>query len=144
MELDIKKDMYIRTKDGIIDKVIFDYNGHCAGRNCDCKHISCVQNYYEEDVVIKASFDILDLLEEGDLVGIEYYSSQSEERVTRLFEVDYKYGKSMNLMNSHFQFLVLDGKFLKSEEFKPVIRMVITKEQIKQIGYRVGDSNVKD
>lgn len=140
MKLDIKKDMYIRTKDGIIDKVIFDYNGHCAGRNCDCNHISCVQNYYEEDAVIKASFDIIDLLEEWDLVEIEYYSSQSKERVTRLFEVDYKYGKSLNLMNSHFQFLILDGKFSKkSEEFEPVIRMVTTKEQIEQISYRVGE-----
>lgn len=140
MKLDIKKDMYIRTKDGIIDKVIFDYNGHCAGRNCDCKHISCVQNYYEEDTVIKASFDIIDLLEEGDLVGIEYYSPQSEERVTRLFEVNCKYGKSMNLMNSHFQFLVLDGKFSKkSEEFEPVIKTIVTKEQIKQISYKVGE-----
>lgn len=87
----------------------------------------------------KVSFDIVDLLEEGDLVGIEYYSPQSEERVTRLFEVDYKYGKSMNLMNSHFQFLILDGKFLKSEEFEPIIRTVTAKKQIEQISYRVGE-----
>ena len=32
MKLDIKKDMYIRTKDGIIDKVIFDYKGGIMSR----------------------------------------------------------------------------------------------------------------
>lgn len=69
MKLEIKKDMYIRTKDGIIDKVIFDYNGHCASPNCECKHISCAKNYYDEDKVVKASYNIIDLIEVGDYVN---------------------------------------------------------------------------
>ena len=31
---------FVRTKDGIIDKVIIDYNGHCVSPNCECKHRS--------------------------------------------------------------------------------------------------------
>lgn len=60
--------MYIRTKDGIIDKVIIDYNGHCANPNCKHKHISCAKNYYDEDNVVKASYNIIDLIEVGDFL----------------------------------------------------------------------------
>lgn len=69
MELELKENMYIRTKDGIIDKIIFDYNGHCADPHCKCKHLSCAKNYYDEDEVIKASYNIIDLIEVGDYVN---------------------------------------------------------------------------
>ena len=59
---------FVRTKDGIIDKVIIDYNGHCASPNCECKHIICAKNYYDEDKIVKASYNIIDLLEAGDVV----------------------------------------------------------------------------
>lgn len=61
--------MYIRTKDGIIDKVIIDYNGHCAGPNCECKHVSCAKNYYDEDKIVKASYNVIDLVEENDYIN---------------------------------------------------------------------------
>lgn len=61
--------MYVRTKDGIIDKVIIDYNGHCANPNCEYKHISCAKNYYDEDTVTKSSYNIIDILKVGDYVN---------------------------------------------------------------------------
>lgn len=116
MKLDIKKDMYIRTKDGIIDKVIFDYNGHCAGRNCDCKHISCVQKYYEEDAVIKASFDIIDLVEKGDYVnGCKVY----------------KKGNCLTI--------ILDDEENIGWINPDDIKLIVTKEQFEQMSYKVGD-----
>ena len=64
--------MYVRTIGGIIDKVIIDYEGHCNNPNCNCKHISCKYNYYDENKVIKASHNIIDLIEVGDFVDYEY------------------------------------------------------------------------
>lgn len=138
MKLEIGQ--FIRLKDGFNDILGIGKIAFIA--NCGIVTISFKDKKLGVAIenIKKVSFDIVDLLEEGDLVGIEYYSSQSKERVTRLFEIDYKYGKSLNLMNSHFQFLILDGKFSKkSEEFEPIIRTVTTKEQVEQISYRVGE-----
>jgi hypothetical protein len=60
--LKINKDDYIRTKDGIIDKVIIEYNGECNSPNCNCKHVSCEHDYYDEDTIIKSSQNIIDLI----------------------------------------------------------------------------------
>ena len=67
--MELKEGMYVRTKDGIIDKVIIDYEGHCNNPNCNCKHISCKYDYYDENKVIKASNNIIDLIEAGDYVN---------------------------------------------------------------------------
>ena len=47
----LEEGMYVRTKDGVIDKLIIDYKGTCNNPNCNCKHISCIHNYYDEDYV---------------------------------------------------------------------------------------------
>lgn len=60
---------YVKTKDGIIDKVIIKYNGKCNNPNCDKKHISCKYNYYNEKDIVKHSKNILDLIEVGDFVN---------------------------------------------------------------------------
>lgn len=44
---------YVRTKDGIIDKVIIDYDGKCNNSNCNEKHISCKYNYYNEEDIAR-------------------------------------------------------------------------------------------
>ena len=67
--MEIKVNDYVRTKDGIIDKVIIEYNGHCASSNCNCKHVSCERNYYDEDKIIKTSPRIIDLICVGDYVN---------------------------------------------------------------------------
>lgn len=137
--MELKEGMYVRTSIGIKKIDHIDYKKtvwkYLYKANEDNEFYALSDND-----IIKASFDIIDLLEEGDLVGIEYYSPQSEERVTRLFEVNCKYGKSMNLMNSHFHFFILDGEFFKNfEKFKPVIRTVITKEHLNRESYKFGD-----
>lgn len=70
--MEIKEGMYVRTKDGYIDKVIIDYKGYCNNPNCNCKHVSCEKNYYDEEKIIKTSYNLIDLIEEGDYVnGVE-------------------------------------------------------------------------
>ena len=65
----INEGMYVRTKDGFIDKVTIDYKGYCNSPTCNCKHVSCEHNYYDEDEIIKVSHSIIDLIEVGDYVN---------------------------------------------------------------------------
>ena len=67
--MELKEGMYVRTKDGLIDKVIIDYKGCCNNPNCNCKHVSCEHNYYDEENIIKASDNIINLIEIGDYVN---------------------------------------------------------------------------
>lgn len=67
--MELKEGMYVRTKDGFIDKVTIDYKGCCNSINCNCKHVSCKHNYYDEEIIIKASDNIIDLIEVGDYVN---------------------------------------------------------------------------
>lgn len=59
---------YVRTKDGIIDKVIIEYNGKCNNSNCSEKHISCKYNYYNEKDIVKHSKQLIDLIEVKDVI----------------------------------------------------------------------------
>ena len=136
----MKVNDYVRTKDGIIDKVIIDYNGHCNSRSCNCKHISCKYNYYDEDTIIKSSPNIIELFEEHDLVVIEYYSLRYKERVTRLFEVDYKDKEFMTLKNAHCDFMLRNNEFNdEDKKLKPIIKSIVTCEQFSQMEYKVGE-----
>ena len=116
MKLELKENMYIRTKDGIIDKVIIDYNGHCASPNCECKHISCAKNYYDEDKIVKASYNIIDLIEKNDYINGSWVNK------------------------------IVDGKPIHEDYNDPFysfgwenddIKTVITHEQMEQMEYKV-------
>lgn len=60
---DIEVGEYVKTEDGIIDKVIIQYNGKCNNPNCSEKHISCKYNYYNEKDIVKHSKQLIDLIE---------------------------------------------------------------------------------
>ena len=100
---------FVRTKDGIIDKVIIDYNGHCASPNCECKHIICAKNYYDEDKIVKASYNIIDILEVGDYVN--------NERVEEIWKE-----------------IVLVGQECRPISFNN-IKSIVTKEQFESMKY---------
>ena len=110
--------MYIRTTDIIIDKVIIDYNGHCANPNCECKHISCAKNYYDEDKIVKASYDIIDILEVGDYVNGYYV-----EDVLKTFV-------NVAVGSNYFQSPTIYEKDIKS---------IVTKQQFENMEYKVGE-----
>lgn len=117
MKLELKENMYVRTKDGIIDKVIIDYNGHCASPICECKHISCAKNYYDEDKIVKASYNIIEILEKGDYVNghrVEEIDFENEEIFT----------------DSEYYCGIVEFCNIKS---------VITHEQMEQMEYKVCD-----
>ena len=112
---------FVRTKDGIIDKVIIDYNGHCASPNCECKHISCAKNYYDEDKIVKASYNIIDLIEVGDIISfyedIDNYKKQYVIGIPDLITLDEIKDK---ITNDNIRLL-----------------SILTKQEMEQMAYKV-------
>lgn len=115
--------MYVRTKYGIIDKVIIDYNGHCASPNCECKHISCAKNYYDEDKIAKASYNIIDLIKSKDII------LGKDGKIYQCWKIykDYVFTYSKNKQ----------GETITLVDYQ--IDKVLTKEQFEQMSYKVGD-----
>ena len=113
--------MYIRTKDGIIDKVIIDYNGHCANPNCEYKHISCAKNYYDEDNIVKASYNIIDLIKSKDII------LGKDGKIYQCWKIykDYVFTYSKNKQ----------GETITLVDYQ--IDKVLTKEQFEQRAYKI-------
>ena len=129
MKLEVKENMYVRTKDGIIDKVIIDYNGHCASPNCECKHISCAKNYYDEDKIVKARYNIIEILEENDYVnGLRVEKNKYGELYTSYVYYGGDIGKQCEVYTT----------WLKELE-EDMIYSIVTHEQMEQMAYKVGE-----
>ena len=99
--MELKEGMYIRTKDGLIDKVIIDYKGCCNSQNCNCKHVSCEHNYYDEENIIKASYNLIDLIEVGDYVNgkeVTEVMRDEEGNVTDIVYTEEVEGQSYSLL----------------------------------------------
>lgn len=127
--MEIEVGMYVRTKNGEIGKIRVII---------DNKIFINTNQYYS--TVVKASYNIIDLIEEKDLVEIEYYSLRKNERVTRLFEVSFKEGIYINLSNAKCEFMLINGEFNEEDkELKPIIKTIVTKEQFESMSYKVGE-----
>ena len=114
--MDVEEGMYVRTKDGLIDKVIIDYKGCCNSPNCNCKHVSCEHNYYDEENIIKASDNIIDLIEIGDYVnGKEVLNISEFKDGSRYIEFD-------------------EGRYL-CKNYQ--IESIVTKEMFDSVKYEV-------
>ena len=64
MKLELKENMYIRTKGGIIDKILKLNKSYVKG-------VSQKDELYAYDIdnIVKASYNIIDLIEVGDFVN---------------------------------------------------------------------------
>ena len=119
--------MYVRTKNGIIDRVIIDYKGKCNSPNCNCKHVSCQYNYYDEVDIINASHNIIDLIEVGDYVNgskvidISIIGKDKEKWVwvEQMEDSNNKYGDDYVGYNND------------------QIKSIVTKEQFESMEYRL-------
>ena len=89
---------------------------------------------------------IIDILMNGDLVKIEYYSSRYKRRISRLFEVE---GISNNrefihLSNGLMDFLIANGNYLHQDlEREPVITAIFTVEKLESIKYNLFQPKLK-
>ena len=86
-------------------------------------------NYSE----FRYSNNILDLLEEEDLVRIEYFSPRHNKRITRLFIVDEISNdrRFITINNVHMHFLISENDFLGNDKkLEPTIKSFIPREKL--------------
>lgn len=92
----------------------------------------------ESNLVKEPSPNIIDLIEENDLVRIEYYAPSYEERIIRIFVVDFKNENDIAFENSHCNLNIFDNEWSKHDiKLNPVIKGIITHEQIESMEYKV-------
>lgn len=113
--VNIEVEEYVRTKDGIIDKVIIEYDGKCNNSNCSEKHISCKYNYYNEKNIVKHSKIISEVVNVGDYVNDKLI---------------YKIDKGPNYCYLYY------GKNKTFVDYQ--IKTILTKEQFEANCYKVG------
>ena len=123
----IKVNEYVRTKDGIIDKAIIEYNGKCNNSNCSEKNISCKYNYYNEKDIVKHSKQLIDLIQVGD------YVNGREVKHIAMFEGFPDYPKLIFVDETH---LIPDDTCENDE-----IQTILTKEQMEANCYKVGEED---
>ena len=126
-----KENDYIRTEDGIIDKVIIDYNGHCNSPNCNCKHVSCKYNYYDENTIIKSSPNIIDLIEEGDILKVNDFKDVYTIYEVEMFRNPYTNEKYLGIRND------IGRKPKRLGEIPLVNLLIVTKEQFESMEYKL-------
>jgi hypothetical protein len=122
---------YVRTHLGNIGKVIvFDTDIE--------SYITDNFKVFDEVDVYKHSKNIIDLIEDEDIVILEYKSPKYRERITRRFEVS-KIGDDISFENLHCDFLckVGDKKITDTICKNIKIKSIATKEQLSDIEYKV-------
>lgn len=114
--------MYVRTKGGFIDKII-SFKSTISN-----DYLELDDEYYANiKDILKASYNIIDLIEEGDYVNDEKIVdigclTNGPERGTKTID----YYIAPNIVY-----------YFKNED----IKSIVTKEQFESISYKVGDSN---
>ena len=112
MKLELRKNMYIRTNYGKIDKILKLNKSYVKG-------VSQKDELYAYDIdnIVKASYNIIDILEVGDYVNghrVEEIDFENEEIFT----------------DSEYYCGVVEFCNIKS---------VITHEQMEQMSYKLGE-----
>lgn len=124
MELELRENMYYRTYSGCINKItsIKDFNEREYLLN---------GFYINKDTIKKASYNIIDILEVGDIIKL-FMEDDIDGEDTNIFEliaINYN-DNEIGVFNSDFQI-----------EFFPIenLREILTHEQMEQMAYKVGD-----
>ncbi len=87
---------------------------------------------------VKASHNIIDLVEEKDFCEIEFYSLRYEKRVTRVFQIDYIIEDNICFENGHCQLNILHGKWSNEDnKLNPIIKRILTHDEFEREAYKV-------
>lgn len=133
--LEIELGEYIRTKqDGIKQVKKIEYDKEYK------------ENYYYFDNVfgvweidiLKHSKNIIDLVEIGDLIVLEYYVVKYKKRIMRKFEI-FRNDNLISFENAHCSFLynVEQKKWVDGSGYNVKIKQILTREQYEQNCYKV-------
>ena len=116
MKLELKENMYVRTKGGIIDKILKLNKSYVKG-------VSQKDELYAYDIdnIVKASYNIIDILEEGDYVNgcyIQEIKSLKDNVMVCMLDSDYEFTSTITNKD---------------------IKTIVTHEQMEQMAYKVGE-----
>lgn len=124
MESKIQVGEYIRTYDGIIGKILEDEDIAENGVYIDTTFLDDYvdeTNFVKYEDIKKHSFNIIDLIEEGDYVNGVYIE-----------------GIGIRGYNDKYlETLELDGEYKYINIFPSEIHSIVTKEQFKSVEYEV-------
>lgn len=128
MKSELKENMYVRTKDGKIGKLMgymaFDENKIAIWTNTTEKGIK-ITPVIDKDAIIKASYNIVDILEVGDILV------DDTNRKLEILLID----NELMVRNAG---LIYDNNY-----YLPIksiaIKSAITHEQMEQMAYKVGE-----
>nr|DAV89110.1 MAG TPA: hypothetical protein [Caudoviricetes sp.] len=116
--------MYVRTKDGYISQYKYYDTTNAYMEKLLCIPLSNGTFANIEDI-IKASYNIIDILEKGDYVnGQKVYYDE---------ELDFLYVQSFDGDGEFYQESITKKSFINN------IETIVTKEQMEQISYKVGE-----
>ena len=128
MELEVG--MYVRTKWGYICKIINinDFREPSMKYGVEASYLKDIM-FIGDDDILKASYNIIDILECGDIIKL-FMEDDIDEEDTNIFEliaINYN-DNEIGVFNSDFQI-----------EFFPIenLRGILTHEQMEQMAYRV-------
>lgn len=134
MKLELRENMYVRTKDGHIDKILLveyaeekrqQYPNHSSKKYWRDKILLLKAGYWRTTQnIIKASYNIIDILEVGDII------SYSDEKHEILLIDDELMVRNTGLIYDNNYYLPIKSIAIKS---------VITHEQMEQMSYKVSD-----
>lgn len=136
---EIKVGEYIRNNEGYIGKIIkIEKN---TKRDCDTYYVcdSCMASGFYEQIK-KCSKNIIELLEDNDIVTLEYYVAKYRIRITRIFEISKVLKLNcIKFNNVHCDFLynVEENKWINGRGYNVKIKKILTKEQFEQNLYKV-------
>ena len=122
----LEPNMYVRTKKGCILQILRETYSKYISRNKELcyevdKPINVNMELYDEDI-LKASHNIIDLIEVGDYVnGYPVYETIEYPDNTRAIVI------------------ADDNKSIIWEESSQYIKSIVTKEQFSQMEYKVGE-----
>ena len=120
----LEEGMYVRTKGGFIDKII-SFKSTISN-----DYVELEDEYYaNKKDILKASHNIIDLVQENDFVNGEKVSSIQYEGVG--FE-------HIKCVQTICKFDSLDNQFYTETYFDKEIKSIVTKEQFSQMEYRLG------
>ena len=133
---EIKVGEYVRLHNGIIVKWGEKQDTRIIGNT----YLDCSGEYEWSCLIVKHSFNIIDLIEDEDFVILEYKSPKYRERVKRIFEVS-KIGEYIRFENVYCDFdcKVGDKKIIDNICKNVKIKSIVTHEQFQNMEYRLGE-----
>jgi uncharacterized protein YuzE len=130
MKLELKENMYVRTKDGIIAKVDYIDDDTIFFDKELYKTYGDSINFLEKgnlERIVKASYDIIDILEVGDTITIDVIDKNNYPTI-----IGINFARIDNILE-----LASIKDMLKNGSAK--LLTIITHEQMEQMAYKVED-----